>query len=91
MVRRPRTVLLACAVLLSAVTALVAPIDGQTAVRPVLAADWQPTGLTEETFQLFTPASGAFIAATFTRVMRSDDAGASWHQVNLPPGLSDEE
>jgi photosystem II stability/assembly factor-like uncharacterized protein len=46
---------------------------------------WQPTGLGEAVRQLYTPTSGAFFARTQTDLWRSDDAGATWASVSLPP------
>jgi photosystem II stability/assembly factor-like uncharacterized protein len=46
---------------------------------------WQPTGLAEPVRQLYTPASGAFFARTREALWRSDDAGATWASVSLPP------
>jgi len=48
-------------------------------------AAWQPTGLGEGVLELFTPASGAFFARTRDALLRSDDGGATWAPVNLPP------
>jgi photosystem II stability/assembly factor-like uncharacterized protein len=78
------------ALVLLAVAASIAPLSGPSAVRPVLAADWQPTGLTDRTFSLHAPTSGAFFARTPTALMRSDDGGAQWRPVSLPPGMTDE-
>ena len=50
-----------------------------------LTADWQPTGLVEPVRQLYTPASGAFFARTASGLQRSDDGGATWAEVGLPP------
>jgi photosystem II stability/assembly factor-like uncharacterized protein len=47
--------------------------------------DWELLGPGEAVLQLYTPASGAFFARTGTALLRSDDAGASWQPVNLPP------
>ena len=51
-------------------------------------ADWELTGLTEGVSRLATPASGAFFAWTRDGLMRSDDGGASWRPLVLPPGLT---
>src|SRR5262245_6753732 len=61
---------------------LVAPNPG---VAKSPAADWQPTGLTEPVSQLYTPLSGAFFARTARGLQRSDDGGATWTVVALPP------
>jgi hypothetical protein len=50
------------------------------------AADWEPTALAEPAVRLFTPWSGAFFAQTREGLFRSDDAGATWRAVALPPG-----
>jgi hypothetical protein len=50
-----------------------------------LTADWQPTGLAEPVRQLYTPASGAFFARTASGLQRSNDGGATWIEVGLPP------
>lgn len=76
-----------CAVLflaLATATAFlgVAPARG----APSMAA-WEPTGLTESTRVLFTPASGAFLAQTKSGLARSDDGGATWRLVSLPRGF----
>ena len=47
--------------------------------------DWEQTGLTGPVAELFAPASGAFFARTDGGLFRSDDGGASWRAVNLPP------
>ena len=49
------------------------------------AGAWQPTGLGEAVRELFTPASGALFARTREALWRSDDAGATWAPVALPP------
>jgi photosystem II stability/assembly factor-like uncharacterized protein len=82
--RRRRAALLIVTVLLLTVTALIAPFADLPPASPAMAADWQPTGLTEQTYNLYTPASGAFFARTATAVMRSDDGGTTWRQVTLP-------
>jgi hypothetical protein len=59
------------------------------------AGDWEPTGLTENVDFMITPASGAFYAGRYdlnadrnkyilTMFKRSDDAGDTWRDVNLP-------
>lgn len=50
-----------------------------------LAADWQPTGLAEPVRELYTPASGALFARTASGLQRSNDGGATWAEVALPP------
>jgi hypothetical protein len=47
--------------------------------------DWEQTALTGPVAELFAPASGAFFARTDGGLFRSDDGGASWRPVNLPP------
>jgi hypothetical protein len=59
----------------------VLPVDAARAQAP----DWELLGPGEPVLQLYTPASGAFFARTATGLWRSDDAGASWQPVNLPP------
>ena len=46
--------------------------------------DWVDTSLTSPTSRLFTPGSGALLALTSDGLMRSDDAGDDWYQVNTP-------
>jgi hypothetical protein len=46
---------------------------------------WEQSGLSEAVQELFTPSSGAFLATTTSGLMRSDDAGATWRSVSLPP------
>jgi photosystem II stability/assembly factor-like uncharacterized protein len=69
---------------------LIVPVMQPSAARPALAADWQPTGLTDPATRLYAPASGAFFARTEAALMRSDDGGAQWHPVALPPLLTDQ-
>lgn len=88
MVRQSRAALLLRVVLFVATCALVAPFTGTSSVGPALAADWQPTGLTDQTTALYAPSSGAFFARTTTALMRSDDGGAQWHPVTLPSELT---
>lgn len=59
---------------------------GATSVRgvPLQAGAWEPLPLTEPTFRLFMPASGALLATTEAGLQRSDDAGLSWRAVPLP-------
>jgi photosystem II stability/assembly factor-like uncharacterized protein len=47
--------------------------------------DWEPTGLAEPAYRLHTPASGALYASAQPGLLRSDDGGASWRPVGLPP------
>lgn len=49
---------------------------------------WIPTALTEETYRLITPQSGAFFAVVNNAVLRSNDGGTTWASVNLPPQRS---
>jgi photosystem II stability/assembly factor-like uncharacterized protein len=51
------------------------------------APDWELTGLDGRVLQLFTPASGAFLARTEGGLFRSDDAGATWRALGAPPAL----
>jgi photosystem II stability/assembly factor-like uncharacterized protein len=44
--------------------------------------DWVDTPLTSSTSRLFTPSSGALLAATSDGLMRSDDAGDSWYPID---------
>src|SRR5262245_9188635 len=45
--------------------------------------------LSGDVVHLFTPASGAFFALTDTHELyRSDDAGASWRAIRLPPAAT---
>ena len=37
-------------------------------------------------YRLFAPTSGALLAAGDSKLVRSDDGGASWRDVSLPPG-----
>ncbi len=50
---------------------------------------WELTGLAGPVEQLYTPASGAFLARTQGSLYRSDDGGASWVPVSLPPPPAD--
>jgi photosystem II stability/assembly factor-like uncharacterized protein len=47
--------------------------------------DWRLTPLIGRAIELYTPASGAFFARTESGLFRSNDAGASWAPVSLPP------
>lgn len=58
--------------------------DGAVHAQPAPAGDWEPTGLTDTSLRLFTPASGAFFALGEAVLFRSDDAGTTWQSV---PGL----
>lgn len=54
------------------------------------AGDWEPTGLTDPVARVLTPASGALFAVLGSEykkigLVRSDDAGATWSTVPLPP------
>ena len=42
------------------------------------------------TKKLFTPASGAFFAETSDDTLRSDDGGATWRPLPLPPAHADD-
>ena len=49
-------------------------------------SQWEQLTLSGDVIQLFTPASGAFFALTSAhQLFRSDDAGAHWRLVRLPP------
>lgn len=59
---------------------------GVAEARPTPAgATWELTELTEPVQESFTPSSGAFLARTASGLLRSDDAGASWRALALPP------
>jgi photosystem II stability/assembly factor-like uncharacterized protein len=49
------------------------------------AADWELVEASEPALRLFAPASGALFAQTASGLRRSDDGGASWRAVPLPP------
>jgi photosystem II stability/assembly factor-like uncharacterized protein len=83
-------------VLLSLMARMVVLPDARVASA---AGDWEPTGLKENADFMITPASGAFYAGRYdlnaerTRYIvvmfkRSDDAGDTWRDVNLPPETS---
>lgn len=55
------------------------------ATRSAEAGAWTLVGPTGGVGRLFAPASGALFAATDFDLFRSDDGGASWRQVELPP------
>src|SRR4051794_14295957 len=55
---------------------------------PASDEQWSPTALTDESFRLFTPTSGAFFALGAHDLMRSDDGGGTWSSVSLPPEKS---
>jgi hypothetical protein len=46
--------------------------------------DWERTSLTEPTQRLFAAAGGALFAGARQRLLRSDDGGATWQQIELP-------
>lgn len=84
MAPRPGTLLGFIAGLLAALlVGLAAPTRADEPAVPA----WEPTGLSEPTEQLFTPASGAFFARTKDTLLRSDDGGATWRPVAVPPTL----
>jgi hypothetical protein len=76
---RTLTVLVA---LLATLTALVAA-GGAKAQAP--GADWALTSLREPAQELFTATGGALFARLGDDLQRSDDGGASWRAVALPP------
>ncbi|MGE3910729.1 MAG: twin-arginine translocation signal domain-containing protein, partial [Chloroflexota bacterium] len=49
------------------------------------AADWVHLGPDGPAARLFTPASGALFVTAGGGLQRSDDAGATWTPVSLPP------
>jgi photosystem II stability/assembly factor-like uncharacterized protein len=56
-----------------------------SAARGAEGPDWELLGLGEAALQLYTPTSGAFFARTASGLARSDDGGATWRSVDLPP------
>jgi photosystem II stability/assembly factor-like uncharacterized protein len=48
-------------------------------------ATWEQLGALGPMYRVFAPTSGALLAAGDGKVVRSDDAGASWHDIPLPP------
>jgi photosystem II stability/assembly factor-like uncharacterized protein len=55
--------------------------------RPAAADDWELMPLGGRVLQLFTPASGAFLARTTDGLFRSDDGGTSWAPIDAPTEL----
>jgi photosystem II stability/assembly factor-like uncharacterized protein len=49
------------------------------------APDWEATPLSGKAQRLFMPASGALYAQVGNDLYRSDDAGATWTPISLPP------
>src|SRR6266542_2592833 len=47
--------------------------------------DWVQTPIQDPALRVFTPSSGALLALTATDLYRSDDAGATWRPIPLPP------
>lgn len=47
--------------------------------------EWELASLSGSIVRLFAPASGAFYASTKSGLSRSDDGGATWRDVPLPP------
>jgi hypothetical protein len=47
---------------------------------------WEPLGAPGPIARLFAPASGALLAAGDGKLVRSDDGGATWREIALPPG-----
>lgn len=73
------------ALLSTGVTAAPAREATASAVRQQTADDWQPTVLSERVWSVAAPASGALFAVTESALMRSDDGGATWRAIELPP------
>src|SRR5262245_28882636 len=67
------------------VMAVAVAYSGGTAAAAQAGGAWQPLGLKGYTYRLLTPPSGALFAQQLGAVYRSDDAGASWARVNVPP------
>ncbi len=83
---RPMTIaftLVAAATLFALLAApdALAPRLARAQAQPI----WEPRGLTDPVYRLFTPASGAFLATTSQGLVRSDNAGRSWRPLSLPP------
>ena len=70
--------------LLLAFVVVAAPgmVAAQSASDGLTPSDWTDTPVTSPTSRLFTPSSGALLASTSDGLMRSDDAGDTWYQVN---------
>lgn len=85
--RRHLVTLGRCAVLFVVLGAAVGLLGAAPVRGAPSAAEWERTGLTEPTRALLTPASGAFLAQTASGLARSDDGGATWRSVSLPPGF----
>jgi photosystem II stability/assembly factor-like uncharacterized protein len=47
---------------------------------------WELTALAEPAQRVFAPAGGTLFANAGQRLLRSDDSGESWQEVNLPSG-----
>jgi photosystem II stability/assembly factor-like uncharacterized protein len=67
------------------VMAVAVAYPGGTAAAAQAGGAWQNLGLKGYTYRLLTPPSGALFAQQVGGVFRSDDAGATWARVNLPP------
>src|SRR6188508_1302234 len=50
--------------------------------------EWVLLDASEPSFQLYAPASGALFARTASGLKRSDDGGATWRTIELPPRTS---
>ena len=73
------------AALLTLAPVLIPGTGERFAAHAAAAPDWEPTGLGEPVLELYTPASGLLFARTRDGLSRSDDAGATWTAVSLPP------
>jgi photosystem II stability/assembly factor-like uncharacterized protein len=89
--RRDRPLLLAALLLLFAL-ATGAPSSIASAnsvpgaeVFAAQATEWVLLDGTEAAWQLFAPTSGALFARTASGLKRSDDGGATWRPIELPP------
>jgi hypothetical protein len=81
-----RTMLMALVLSVAAVVVAVWPAGALYASQGP-SVEWQPTGFTGQATALFTPASGAFFAKTEAGISRSDNGGANWRSVSVPPGF----
>jgi len=90
----------ACGGMVLLMLALTFSLGAGYQMQTTSSGEWQPTGLTEPVWRLFTPASGALFAHTarisgvrvgplrleWGSLLRSDDSGVSWRPVPLPTG-----